>query len=59
MILLILLDEIEYSSGEGAVSVRCWFDRDVWILDGSENIIDHTKLAKLVVAYRGSDGWDR
>src|SRR6266487_6019805 len=45
LILLILLDEIEYSSGKRSIRAGCWFYRDVWILDGTENIIDHTDLA--------------
>jgi len=58
LILLILLDEIEDSSGECASYVRCWLYRDVWALDWTKNIIDHTDLAKFVVADLGSECWD-
>jgi len=44
LILLILLDEIQDSSSEGVANVCCWFDRNVWTLDWTENIIDHTDL---------------
>jgi len=45
LILLILLDEIEDSAGKRAIRAGCWFYRDVWTLDWTENIIDHTDLA--------------
>src|SRR6266571_8172843 len=45
LILLILLDEVEYSSSEGVANVCCRLHRDVWILDWTENVIHHTDLA--------------
>ncbi len=45
LILLILLDEIEYSARKRSIRAGCWFYRDVWTLDWTENIIDHTDLA--------------
>jgi hypothetical protein len=52
--LLILLDQIQYSSRERAIQV-CWFYRDVWTLDWSQNIIDHTNIPEFVIADRRSD----
>jgi hypothetical protein len=48
--LLILLDEVEHSSGERAINVRCRFNGDVWTLDGAENVVDDTDIAELIVA---------
>lgn len=58
LMLLILLDEIQYSSRECAISICCWFYRNVWAPYGAKNIVDNADVPELVVTDRRSDRWD-
>jgi hypothetical protein len=55
--LLILLDLVEDPADERAINIRDWFYRDVWSFHWTQNIIDHTNTAQLVVADLCADYW--
>jgi len=56
--LLILLDLVEDPADECAINIRDRLHRDVWSLNWTQNIIDHTNAAQFVVADRCADYWD-
>ena len=58
LMLLFLLDQVEDSTRECAIQTSRWLHRDVWSLDGSEDVIDRTDASEFVVADLSTDDWD-